>query len=290
MAKIKNKKFQTTNYNTSHTPTWCPGCGNFGIQAAFKEVLAELEIPTENIVTLWDVGCIGNGTNTLKSYAFHSLHGRALPVALGAKLANPDLKVFAFVGDGAMYGEGTNHFIHAARYNVDVNLIVANNKTFSLTTGQSSPTSEKGRVTKTTPFGEIKEPINPVALSVLAGASFVGRTVSFDLAHMKDVFKKAILHRGFSHVDVLQQCVTFNKVNDVKWYKDRIYDLKQKKDYQKSDRDLALKIARDENKIATGVIFEEKKKTYLEQLDQSFDIKSVDQKIVFKKSLLKDFL
>ena len=183
-----------------------------------------------------------------------------------------------------MYGEGTNHLIHSARYNVDVNLIVANNHSFSLTTGQSSPTSEKGYVTKTTPWGEIKKPINPIALSLSAGSSFVARSSSIDIKHMTEMIKESIQHKGFSHLDILQQCVTFNKVNTVQWIKDKTYKLNK----PTSNIKTALNKALEQDKLPIGIFYKENKKSYSEELDFSADTCAVEQSIKFDKKVLLD--
>ncbi|MFH1610840.1 MAG: thiamine pyrophosphate-dependent enzyme [Patescibacteria group bacterium] len=275
------------DYNTSYKPTWCPCCGDFGIWTAIKNALSELDIAPHNVVITYDIGCIGNMASAVKCYGFHSLHGRALPVAVGAKLANPKLTVLSIVGDGGMYGEGTNHLIHSARYNVDVNLIVANNHSFSLTTGQSSPTSEKGYVTKTTPWGEIKKPINPIALSLSSGSSFVARAVAFNIKHMTEMIKQAIEHKGFSHVDVLQQCLTFNKVNTVEWMKDKVYELEK----PISSLETALNKALEQDKLPIGIFYKEDKKSYSEELDFSANVCAVEQTIKFdKNSLLSEYV
>ncbi|MBU4360271.1 thiamine pyrophosphate-dependent enzyme [Candidatus Parcubacteria bacterium] len=286
------KKLNPTIYSTNYKPTWCPGCGNFGIWVALKNALAELGIESRNVVITYDIGCIGNMASTIKCYGFHSLHGRALPVAVGAKLANPKLTVIAVAGDGGAYSEGTNHLIHTARYNADVVYIVANNRSFSLTTGQASPTSEIGYVTKTTPWGEVKQPINPIALALSAGASFVARGVAFEPKHLMKVIKSAIQHKGFSHIDVLQQCVTLNKVNTVEWYKKRMYKLQDnpehsgKIDNLKSAFDKAL----ESDKLPIGIFYQQKRKSYNEELDFSPDVCAVEQEIKFdKKSLLREY-
>ncbi len=290
------KKLNPTIYNTNYNPTWCPGCGNFGIWTALKNALAELGIEPRNLVIVYDIGCIGNMASTIKCYGFHSLHGRALPVAVGVKLANPKLTVLAIAGDGGAYGEGTNHFIHSARYNSDVLFLVANNRSFSLTTGQASPTSDLGFVTKTTPFGEVKQPINPIALSLSSGASFVARGVAFEPKDLTEIIKQAIQHKGFSHIDILQQCVTLNKVNTIDWYKKRIYKLRNNKT---NNLKLAFDKALETEKIPVGVFYKKDKKTYGENLsrnsiesfrDFSSEVCAVEQKIEFdKKSLLKEY-
>jgi 2-oxoglutarate ferredoxin oxidoreductase subunit beta len=213
------------------------------------------------------------------------LHGRALPVAVGAKLANKDLTVIAVAGDGDQYGEGGNHLLHTARYNADVNLIVANNQSFSLTTGQASPTSDLGYVSKTTPWGEIKQPINPMALSLSAGATFVARSLAFDPKHLVDTIKSAILHKGFSHVDVLQQCVTFNKVNTIAWYKEHTYLLEDT--HNSNNFEQAMKKASEHEKMSIGILYQTDKPVYGEQLRG--DRVMINEQVLFDKSLLKEF-
>lgn len=280
---------KNSDFNTTYTPTWCPGCGDFGIWTAIKNALAELGIPRHKVVIVYGIGCSGNMANTIKCYGFHSLHGRTLPVAVGAKLANKDLIAIAVAGDGDAYGEGTNHLIHTARYNADINLIVCNNRLFSLTTGQASPTAEKGMISKTTPWGEIKEPINPLALSLVSGASFVARSAAFEIKHLTEIIKKAIQHAGFSHIDVLQQCMTFNKLNTVEWYKQRIYKLEEQ-GYQPKDLKLALEKSLEKEKLPLGIFYQEKKKIYSQELDKSPEVNAMEQEIKFdKERLLEEF-
>ena len=257
-------------FNTHIRPTWCPGCGNFGIWDAMKKALFELELEPHQVVVTYDIGCNANGANFMKTYAIHSLHGRAVPPAEGVKMANKDLTVIATAGDGAAYGEGIQHFIHAARYNIDITYVVANNQRFSLTTGQASPTTDQGTKTKTTPFGEVKKPINPLLMSIDAGASFVARGFAGDGVHLKEILKAAIKHKGFSHVDILQPCVTFNEVNTYDWYKKVTYKLEEHK-YQVDNidraREKALEFERN-GKMPIGVYFAEERETYMDQIPQ----------------------
>ncbi len=259
-----------TKFNTQVMPTWCPGCGNYGIWAAVKQALAELTLEPHQVLATYDIGCFGNGANFLRTYALHALHGRALPPAIGAKLANHNLVVLAMAGDGGAYGEGIQHLIHAARYNVDVTYIVADNRRFSLTTGQSSPTTFKRAITKTTPFGEIKQPINPLALSLDAGATFVARGFAGDIPHLTDLIKRAIQHKGFSHIDILQQCVSFNKDNTLEWYKQIVYKLENHK-YKPDNLDKARSKAVEfeaRGRMPIGVLYQIKKPTYEDQIEQ----------------------
>ncbi len=243
-------------YITSYDPTWCPGCGNFGLWGALKKTLAEIDIPREQIMAVYGIGCSGNGFNFTKINAFHGLHGRALPVAEGLKLANHQLTVIALGGDGDGYGEGGNHFLHACRANHDIAYFVHNNQTYGLTTGQTSPTSEKGIKSKSNPAGGIDEPINPVALAITAGATFVARGFTGDINHLSEMMKAAILHKGFALLDILQPCFTFNKHNTYQYFRQRIYKLKN---HNPTDIQSAINLAwqwEKEDKIPLGIIYQ----------------------------------
>ncbi len=251
------------NFSSPHRPTWCPGCGNFGILEALKAALVKLGKKPRDVVICYGIGCAGNMANTIMSYGFHSLHGRALPAALGVRLANPELTVIALAGDGGAYGEGTNHLIHVARTNPNLTLVVANNRTFSLTTGQSSPTTGRKRKTQTSLWGECKIPLNPIALVISSGASFVGRSAAFEMEHLKEILVKAIKHPGFSFVDVMQQCVTFNKVNTIEWYKQRMVNL-QEREHDSSDavKGLERALEDEEKSLPYGIFFEKPRPVY----------------------------
>jgi len=257
------------DFDTSYKPSWCPGCGNFGLQIALKNALVELGLKPENVLIFYGIGCSGNGANFTKTYAWHSLHGRAVPSAVGAKLANKDLKIIVMAGDGDGYGEGMGHFIHALRGNADITYIVHDNKLYSLTTGQAAPTSEKGTKTKSTPDGLIEVSANPIALALSAGCSFVSRGFSGDADHLKEIYKQAIMHPGFSLVDVFQPCVTFNKINTFKYYFDRLYKLEDKADYNTSDISMAFNESLVwGNKIPYGIFYKKNRDTYGSNLPQ----------------------
>lgn len=213
--------------NTSVFPTWCPGCGDYGIWAALKKALSKLDTPIENVVIVYGIGCSGNMASFLKVYGVHGLHGRAIPVAEGIKLANKKLKVIVVGGDGDLLGEGVAHLVAASRSNPDITVILHNNQIYGLTTGQSSPTSLKGSKSKTYPMGTPDEPLNPVQLSLTLGASQVMRGFAGDIEHLTTLISDAINHEGFSLVEVLQPCVTFNKINTYAWFRERIKKLEQ---------------------------------------------------------------
>ncbi len=268
-------------FNTDIIPTWCPGCGNYGIWAALKQALFELNLQEHEVLMVYDIGCFGNGANFTKTYAIHSLHGRTLPPAVGAKLGNKKLTVIALAGDGAAYGEGIQHLLHTARYNVDITYIVANNQRFSLTTGQASPITVKGTKTKTTPFGEIKKPINPLLLSLNAGSSWVARGFAGDIKGLTELIKQAIQHKGFSHLDILQQCVSFNKENTLEWYKEVIYDLAKHK-YKTNNKNEAVIKANEfelSGKMPIGIFYQDDRETYESQIPQLEQESLCDRKL-----------
>jgi 2-oxoglutarate/2-oxoacid ferredoxin oxidoreductase subunit beta len=244
------------------TPAWCPGCGNFGILAAVKKTLVELNLDPHNILLVSGIGQAGKLPHYTKGNVFNSLHGRPLPPAIGAKLANSELIVIAISGDGDGYGEGGNHFIHAARRNHDITYLVHNNQIYGLTKGQTSPTSDIGFVTKTTPQGA-PPPINPITLAIAAGASFVARAFAGDIDYLSQIIKQGINHRGFALIDILQPCVSFNHKNTYQWYKERVYKLEQDGNYDPSDKNAAFKKAQEWGEhIPTGVFFREDRPTY----------------------------
>ena len=223
---------------------------------------------------------------------FNSLHGRPVPPAIGAKIANPDLVVIAVSGDGDGYGEGGNHFIHAARRNHDITYLVHNNQVYGLTKGQASPTSDAGFVTKTTPYGAAN-PVNPIALAVVSGASFVSRGFAGDTEHLANIIKQGITHRGFSLIDILQPCVSFNHQNTFQWYRERVYKLEGEDSYDPGDKKAALEKALEwGEKIPIGVIYEEELPVYEDQLPALRKGSLVTQKIAPKRSesFLADFL
>ena len=208
--------------------TWCPGCGDFGVLKALKGAMAELGKDPEEILLVTGIGCSGKLNSYFESYGFHTIHGRALPIARAAKLANPDLEVVGAGGDGDGYGIGGNHFVHTARENHDMTYIVFNNEIFGLTKGQTSPTSPKGHKSKTQPHGSAKSPIRPLSTALTAGATYVARTAAVNPNQAQEILVEAIRHDGFAHIDFLTQCPTWNK--DAKQYVPYI-DVQQNDDY-----------------------------------------------------------
>ncbi|HOF57882.1 MAG TPA: 2-oxoacid:ferredoxin oxidoreductase subunit beta [Syntrophorhabdaceae bacterium] len=236
------------------TPAWCPGCGNFSILRAFKDAFVEMDIEPYQFIIVSGIGQSGKFPHYLKCNTFNGLHGRSLPVATGIRLVNHDLLVVAEAGDGDCYGEGGNHLINAIRRNINVKLFVHNNQIYGLTKGQASPTSMEGMITKNQPFGVLSEQFNPMAFAVTLDCSFVARGYAGDPEHLKGLIKEAVGHKGFSLVDILQPCVTFNKINTYSWYSERVYKLGP--DYNPENRLEAFQKANEwGDKIPIGVIY-----------------------------------
>ncbi|NIT37226.1 MAG: 2-oxoacid ferredoxin oxidoreductase [candidate division Zixibacteria bacterium] len=246
MVKIKD-------YGTYET-AWCPGCGNFAILEAVKKALVSADLEPHQVLFVSGIGQAAKAPHYLNANVFNGLHGRSLPVATGAKLANPELKVIVQSGDGCTYGEGGNHLLAAIRRNVDLTMLVHDNLVYGLTKGQASPTSEDGFVTKAQPHGPTAEPFNPLAVAVAMRASFVARGFSGEVDHLAELIEQALAWRGFSLVDILQPCVSFNKVNTFAWFKQRCYILPA--DHDAGDFDAAMKKAYEWGaRIPLGVIY-----------------------------------
>ena len=241
------------DYGTYET-AWCPGCGNFPLLDGMKKGLVKAGLAPRDVLFVSGIGQAAKAPHYLNANLFNGLHGRSLPVATGAKLANPNLAVIVESGDGCCYGEGGNHFLAAIRRNVDVTMIVHDNQIYGLTKGQASPTSGEGLRTKAQPGGVILERFNPVAVAIAMQAGFVARSFTGNVDHLAEMIRQGIAHRGFAIVDVLQPCVSFNTVNTFAWYKKRCYELDAA--YDPADWGAAMKTAMEwEDKIPVGVIY-----------------------------------
>jgi len=271
--------------------TWCPGCGNFAILNAVKSVLSELAqegTPLENIVLISGIGCHAKIVDYINANSFYSIHGRAVPAAEGIKLAKPGLKVIGFAGDGDAYGEGIEHLIFAAKRNIDIAMIIHNNRVYGLTTGQYTPTSPLGFRGRSTPFGTVELPINPLEMMLASGATFIARGTSHGIELLKKIFKEAILHKGFALVDVLQVCVTY--YNMYEYYDKKVYELK---DHDPGDFDKAQNKIREwdynsDQPIALGTFYQKGLPTFEERLPK-FATAAQDTETRLKK-LLDDYI
>ncbi|MDD5217779.1 MAG: 2-oxoacid:ferredoxin oxidoreductase subunit beta [Candidatus Omnitrophica bacterium] len=246
--------------------TWCPGCGNFGILNALKKALVKLGKAPKDILLVSGIGQAAKLPHYIKCNCFNGLHGRALPPATAAKMVNRMLTVIVTTGDGDCYGEGGNHLINAIRRNVDMTVIVHDNQIYGLTKGQASPTTDSGYETKVQLGGVIVEPLHPLEMAIALGAGFVARGYSADSDHLSWLIEEGIAHKGFSLIDVLQPCVSFNKRNTYEWYSQRIYKVNTDPNYNFTDKQAAYQKA-DEwgDKIPIGIIYKIEKKTYEEK-------------------------
>jgi len=250
------------DYATETAAWWCPGCGDYGVLSALKSALAGLAIAPESIAFVAGIGCSGKIAGYLQSYAFHGAHGRALPVATGVKLANRALTVIAAGGDGDGYAIGAGHFVHTVRRNPDITYIVMDNQTYGLTKGQSSPTSAGGYVTSTSPAGNPDNPLNGLALALAAGATFLARGFAAQPKALVALMAAAIAHRGFSIVEVMSPCVTFNKHNTYAWFRANVCDIAERDDYAPTDRGAAFDALTRDGAIPLGIIYRENRPTF----------------------------
>jgi len=278
---------ENVNLATYAKNTWCPGCGNFAILNSIKAVfgaLIEEGLPKEKIVIVSGIGCHAKIADYLNVNSFYSLHGRVVPVCEAIKLANPELKVIGFAGDGDTYGEGLEHLIFAAKRNVDINIIIHNNRVYGLTTGQYTPTSPLGFKGRSTPGGTKEQPLNPLELMMASHAGFIARGYSHGIEFLKKILKEALLYKGFSLVDVLQVCVTFFNMYD--YYNSMVYELK---DHDPGNYDEALKKIKEwdynsDSRIPLGVFYKKENPVFEYALNNKKT--DMDTKI---KELLNDY-
>jgi 2-oxoglutarate ferredoxin oxidoreductase subunit beta len=274
---------------TRENPTWCPGCGDFGILMSVRQAIEKLGWKQEDTVIVSGIGCGSKLPRFVKVYGFEGLHGRALPAATAIKIANNALNVVVVTGDGDGLGIGGNHFIQTMRRNLNITHIIEDNEVYGLTKGQYSPTSPEGFKSPTSLSGALETPLNPVLTAVSNGATFVARTDMLNPAKLTDIFVKAFSHKGYSVVDVLQLCPTYNKKHDIKWYKERLVDLPE--DYDPTDKVNAFKKALEvTEQISTGIFYTEERPTYEEQIEQikkeplaKQDIENVDISKLYDK-------
>ena len=270
---------------------WCPGCGNHPILSALKEALIAIDKKPHEVLVVSGIGQAAKLPQYITTNGFCGLHGRALPPAAGAKIANKNLTVIVHSGDGDSYGEGGNHLIHNIRRNVDITHFVHNNQVYGLTKGQASPTSDIGYITDVQSNGSNNIPLNPMVLAIALGCGFVARAFSGDQEHLKAMMVEGIRHKGYALIDILQPCVSFNKVNTYQWYKDRVYKLG--KDYNPENKLTAMEKALEwGEKIPLGIIFREEKPDFHDKVDFLKNGKSlVDRELDMEKisGFMRDF-
>jgi 2-oxoglutarate ferredoxin oxidoreductase subunit beta len=272
-------------------PDWCPGCGDFGVLKSIKESILELGIAPHDVLVVSGIGCSSNLPGFIRAYGVHSLHGRALPVATGAALANHALHVIAVGGDGDGYGIGMAHFIHSMRRNLNLAYVVMDNEIYGLTTGQASPTTTEGHKTKSTPRGNVEKPVQPLALALAAGATYVARGFSGEQKQLTRLIAGAIAHPGFALVDVFSPCVTFNKLNSYPWFKERVYRLEEVGSYDTSDLMAAMEKALEFGpRIPIGLLYQTRRPTYEESEPVLTAGPLVDQTLGIDRDRLRDVL
>ncbi|WP_457637834.1 2-oxoacid:ferredoxin oxidoreductase subunit beta [Oceanithermus sp.] len=285
MDKIK---LNAKNYKTSVPIVWCPGCGDFGVLNAMQQAAAELEIPPENLMVVSGIGCSSRIAGYINAFGFNTIHGRALPIASGAKLARPEMTVWAAGGDGDGYSIGTNHFVHTIRRNADITYIVMDNHIYGLTKGQVSPTTPRGDWTKSTPLGNPDRPLNPLALALELGATFIAQGFSGNVKHLRELIVKGTQHKGFSFINVKSPCVTFrgrqefNVVREHGVYLDENHD--------PTDWNQAHEVTQWKEKIPLGIIYQVQGVPTLDEIAEDLRRKAQDkQHFESTKDLLEIF-
>lgn len=254
-----NSPIRFGDYFSENLYTWCTNCGNYGIHAAVKRALVAENIAPCKTLLCFDIGCNGNGSDKIGGYRYHGLHGRVISFACGASTANAQQKVIAFGGDGGTLGEGINHLIHGIRGNYDIMFVLHNNLNYGLTKGQASSTTKKGVSMDSSPDGITSDPLHPMRFLLSLRPSFAARTFSGDIHHMQKVFQAGLQHKGFSFVEVLQSCPTYNKMTPHEWYQQRVKDVSQIEGYDATSYARAGEIAEDiEENIAIGVLYQDK--------------------------------
>jgi len=256
-------------------PNWCPGCGDFSVQAAIQRAAANVGVEPNDLAVISGIGCSGRISGYINSYGVHGIHGRALPIAQGVKMANRELTVIAAGGDGDGFAIGTGHTVHAIRRNIDITYIVMDNQIYGLTKGQTSPRSQMGFKTKSTPAGSIESSLNVMELALTAGATFVAQGFSTDLKELTSLIEQGIQHKGFSFINVFSPCVTFNKVNTYDWFKENLVSLNDIEHYDSANRLMAMQTLMENDGLVTGLIYQDKNKPSYQDMVIGYDEKSL---------------
>ena len=245
------------DFRNNVKPNWCPGCGDFSVQAAIQKATANVGLEPEEVAIITGIGCSGRLSGYVNSYGMHGIHGRSLPLAQGVKMANKDLTVIASGGDGDGYAIGMGHTIHALRRNMNMTYIVMDNQIYGLTKGQTSPSSAPGFVTKSTPKGNIEQNVAPLELALSSGATFIAQGFSSDIKALTKMIEDAINHDGFSFVNVFSPCVTYNKVNTYDWFKENLTDIEDIEDYDMSSKSIATQKVLEYNSLIKGIVYQD---------------------------------
>jgi 2-oxoglutarate/2-oxoacid ferredoxin oxidoreductase subunit beta len=256
------------DFRNNVKPNWCPGCGDFSVQAAIQRAAANVGLQPDNLAVVSGIGCSGRISGYINSYGFHGIHGRSLPIAQGVKMANRDLTVIASGGDGDGFAIGMGHTIHAIRRNIDITYIVMDNQIYGLTKGQTSPRSDAGFVTKSTPQGSIESALSVMEMALTAGATFVAQSFSTDLKDLTALIEAGINHKGFSLINVFSPCVTYNKVNTYDWFKENLTKLADVEGYDANSKEIAMQTLMKHKGLVTGLIYQNtEQKSYQELIN-----------------------
>lgn len=258
------------DFRNNVKPNWCPGCGDFSVQAAIQRAAANVGLEPQDLAVISGIGCSGRISGYINSYGFHGIHGRSLPIAQGVKMANRDLTVIASGGDGDGFAIGMGHTVHAIRRNIDITYIVMDNQIYGLTKGQTSPRSEIGFKTKSTPQGSVESALSVMELALTAGATFVAQSFSTDLKELTSLIEQGIQHKGFSLINVFSPCVTYNKVNTYDWFKENLTSLSTIEGYDSSNRNMAMQTLMDKKSLVTGLIYQNKEQKSYQELAHGY--------------------
>lgn len=283
------------DFRNNVKPNWCPGCGDFSVQAAIQRAAANVGIEPHELAVVSGIGCSGRISGYINSYGFHGIHGRALPIAQGLKMANRDLHVIASGGDGDGFAIGMGHTIHSLRRNIDLTYVVMDNQIYGLTKGQTSPRSAAGFKTKSTPGGAIEPSLKPMEMALSAGATFVAQGFSSDIKELTAIIEAGIQHKGFSFINVFSPCVTYNKINTYDWFKENLVKLSERDDYDFTNREQAMQVVMETEGLVTGIIYQDKETpSYQEQLDSYANTPLFEENLTMTKeqfeSLQAEFL
>lgn len=261
------------DFRNNVKPNWCPGCGDFSVQAAIQKAAANIGLEPEEVAIITGIGCSGRLSGYINAYGVHGIHGRALPLAQGVKMANRDLTVIASGGDGDGYAIGMGHTIHALRRNMNMTYVIMDNQIYGLTKGQTSPSSAPGFVTKSTPKGNIEKNVAPLELALSSGATFVAQGFSSDIKNLTKLLEDAINHDGFSFVNVFSPCVTYNKVNTYDWFKEHLTNIDDIEDYDATDKEKAMANVLKYDSLLKGIVYQDTEtpsyESQIEQLDET---------------------